>query len=576
MNRTISLEKNTTNNKTNYEIRVMKSKFWSIHSIENSETKAIAMAEEIFTDSKVFSVEVIRNWNRNDGKIVERLVHKRTKNISFKKDDDVRISPIDTQNKPIEICKKPNDFKRPESRTTISRLFKKYIEKEIITPIEIMCNFTEIRKLKFKDNLILNAVHQIVKLRNKAGHKDDEETFNHLNTAIDQLVERAKNIEDVELPNVLEKTLEETQKEIENLGLDEDVDFLTLVSITRALATTRSWTGKLDIALNLKYDQNDLKALSYIDDIVSDILHSPHALKDLLGPASSLENAILMQLDLIQGKAEGNLNAQKDLLNTLNVLFKNKLLPQSKNIIIEHIERELKSPCSIQNGNTLTKIIEKMIDDTEIMENDSLLKAIIDRGARLSNAGGKNASLKGIKEILNYLHPNKKKLKFLLNVHKSESFADISEKLEDVAISTVLTLSDIETFSGYDLTPKEKMQSLTDAYNEIQKSNFSKEIKELISEKLDTAQESYLKNKKIIEKIDDTSLHIRKRAYMLVKFCASGVLINRKSAQLARNRVTNYLKNSHFVDYLVNDIKDQNRKENIIREFYKLLKQNGF
>jgi hypothetical protein len=63
---------------------------------------------------------------------------------------------------------------------------------------------------------------------------------------------------------------------------------------------------------------------------------------------------------------------------------------------------------------------------------------------------------------------------------------------------------------------------------------------------------------------------------MLVQFCSSGVLIEGKSASMARKRVVGYLKQPNFTDKLVDDIKDMTAKEGTIRDFYALLQRSGF
>ena len=87
---------------------------------------------------------------------------------------------------------------------------------------------------------------------------------------------------------------------------------------------------------------------------------------------------------------------------------------------------------------------------------------------------------------------------------------------------------------------------------------------------------AYLIDGRVIEKIDNPKLPLRKRAYMLVKFCSSGVLIEGKSAGQARKRVVGYLKQPGFTDKLVEDIPDPEKKEAALRDFYAVLQRSGF
>ena len=108
------------------------------------------------------------------------------------------------------------------------------------------------------------------------------------------------------------------------------------------------------------------------------------------------------------------------------------------------------------------------------------------------------------------------------------------------------------------------------------KSGLPEELRQKVSARLDKALSDYLVREKVIERIDNPSLHLRKRAYMLVKFCSSGVLIEGESAKMARKRVVGYLKQPNFTDRLVDDIADMAGKETTIRDFYALLQRSGF
>jgi hypothetical protein len=120
------------------------------------------------------------------------------------------------------------------------------------------------------------------------------------------------------------------------------------------------------------------------------------------------------------------------------------------------------------------------------------------------------------------------------------------------------------------------MATVTHMNDLLAASSVPDDIKTEIATKLDDGLADYLVREKVIERIDNPSLHLRKRAYMLVQFCSSGVLIEGKSAAMARKRVVGYLKQPNFTDKLVDDIKDMTTKEGTIRDFYALLQRSGF
>lgn len=205
-----------------------------------------------------------------------------------------------------------------------------------------------------------------------------------------------------------------------------------------------------------------------------------------------------------------------------------------------------------------------------------MVTAIAERGARLRNVGGPRALIDGVAEINGRMGPNCRKMAWLLAVVNSGIVEDFGEEVFDMLMDTVKDMRALRAFCDSEAKPRDKMATVTVMNDALQASNLSDEQKQRIGDKLDEGLADYLVREKVIERIDNPSLHLRKRAYMLVQFCSSGVLIEGKSASMARKRVVGYLKQPNFTDKLVDDIKDMTAKEGTIRDFYALLQRSGF
>jgi len=547
---------------TTFEVMVQRGDRWIIHSTFDVEQEAVTEAEKL-VKTKISAVRVIRNWERGDGRHIEKVLLEK-QGAGEDQDDDVRVTSIDE----APLCETDNDLLQKESRATINRLLRKYFEQEILTPCEVMYNYQNLRKLMFHDTLMPTAVDKVAGLHAKATEGDHIEAMNNLHGAIEQLSARAREVEKVDLPAFEDATISEVRDEIRRLNLAEDTDFLTMVALTRVLSSTRNWVGKLDLALKVKGDEKDEAARKMIDDVIADILGSPVALKELLGGSRSFGEAVTLHIDLALGR------------ELLNPLFGSGLLANSQEAMFDYIVRELKSANSLQRHESdldpLDGILERLITEQGVIYGTPMVTAIAERGARLRNVGGSRSLIEGVAEITRRLIPNFRKLTWLIAVANSGIVEDFADELYDMMRESVSDMRALRAFCEPDAKPRDKMATVKHMNDVLASSNVPDEHKAEIGAKLDDGLAEYLVREKVIERIDNPSLHLRKRAYMLVQFCSSGVLIEGKSAAMARKRVVGYLKQPNFTDKLVDDIKDMTTKEGTIRDFYALLQRSGF
>ncbi|WP_245835318.1 hypothetical protein [Thalassospira mesophila] len=524
---------------------------------------------------KVSAVRIVRDWEREDGRHIEKVLLEK-EGQGDGGDEPVRVTPIED----AALCETDEDLLGVESRSTINRLLRKYFEQEVLTPTEVMYNYKNLRKLMYHDTLLPSAVDRVATIHSRTTEGNHIEAASKLHRAIDTLAARARQVEKYDLPQFEDATIAEVRREIRQLRLAEDTDFLTMVALTRHLSSSRSWIGKLDFALKVKGDPKDNRARAMVDDVVADILGSPVALKDLLGPSRNFGEAVLLHIDLALGKARGNRGAAQDVLDLLNPLFAAGLMPKAQFVLFDYIARELKSPNSLsrseEDANPLVEILDRLLNADGVVFGQPMVEALVERGARVRNVGGSRAFGEGVDEIATNLAPGWRRLAFLADVTKCERAGEIEGELAELTRKTVADMRGLRAFCGMQAKPREKMAMVTRMHENVSRSNFVEDLKHHLSERLDNGLADYLIREKVIERIDNPDLHLRQRAYMLVKFCSSGVLIEGKSATMARKRVVGYLRQPNFTDHLVDDLQDSGEKEGTLRDFYALLQRSGF
>lgn len=491
---------------TTFEVMVQRGDRWIIHSTFDVEKEAFTEAEKL-VKTKISAVRVIRNWERGDGRHVEKVLLEK-EGVGEDQDDDVRVSSIDE----APLCETDNDLLQKESRATINRLLRKYFEQEILTPCEVMYNYQNLRKLMFHDTLMPTAVDKVAGLHAKATEGDHIDAMNNLHGAIEQLAARAREVEKVDLPAFEDATISEVRNEIRRLNLAEDTDFLTMVALTRLLSSTRNWVGKLDLALKVKGDEKDEAARKMVDGVIADILGSPVALKELLGSSRSFGEAVTRHIDLALGRAKGTRGAADDILELLNPLFGSGLLADSQEAMFEYITRELRSANNLKRHESdpdpLDGILDRLITEQGVIYGTPMVEAIAERGARLRNVGGPRALIEGVTEINHRLAPNYRKLTWLIAVANSGIVEDFNDELIDMMRDSVKDMRALRAFCDPASKPRDKMAMVTQMNDMLMASSVAEDQKAEIAGKLDDGLAEYLVREKVIERIDNPSLHL--------------------------------------------------------------------
>ena len=117
--------------RASFEIQSMRDDHWITEEIRDTENAARGIAKTILGKRQCQGVRVIKNWTRADGQVTENVIYTETREAEAPK---ITIVPIEE----APYCRKTAEYYRLESRTTINRLFRKYVEEVYLTPTELI------------------------------------------------------------------------------------------------------------------------------------------------------------------------------------------------------------------------------------------------------------------------------------------------------------------------------------------------------------------------------------------------------------------------------------------------------
>ncbi|RAU23384.1 hypothetical protein CU669_04435 [Paramagnetospirillum kuznetsovii] len=561
--------------RASFEVQVSKDGRWATETIVYKEDEARALAKKLLADKKCEGAKIVRNWLRGDGTMVESEIFCETRTV--KDDGPIRIVPIDSI--PDEKCETPDDFMGDGARNVVNRVFRNYLDKQFLTPTELMHSYKELKRLQEKDSLVPSAVDRVAQLQTKDGEQDAKSRGQEIFKSIDDISARARRVESLKLPK-LDGSFSEMMAKIAAMGESEDRDYLAMVVLSRDLMNVRNWVGKLERLCNLAVADSDPHALEMLDGVIADVLGS-NVVQDVLGWQPGLGAAIIAMFDLAAGKMKVQKSDAGESAEVLNRLFAENKLPVSRAGLLDRAHRQIRSPNPLnrtepeKEGEEFKRLMMRTLTPTGFASGAETAEALTTRFTRLVEQGGSAGRKAAMESLFRTLPDRAFGLIYLCDMlttpYGEEHAATISELLGFVFRSRALA-----EFCDRTLPPKDRMMRATNAHRAAMASQFPAETKTQLAEHIDGILERYLIDEQIVEKLDHHESPLRDRAVRLVQFCAAGVLPEGKAMTRARQRILGLLRMPNFDAHFIDGFTDPMRAQKALRDFHQLLVKAGF
>jgi len=551
---------------TDYEIQVLRDERWVTTAIVGKEDDARGSAKKLFADKTCPGVRVISNWHRSDGGIVEKEIYAERRTI--KDDAPPRVAAIDDA---PPACATIADYYGAQSRSSVNRLLRSYLEKAVITPTELMHSHRELKRLQGADALFPSAVDRIATLQAKAADADARARRDEIFKHVDTMAARARKADTADLPRLGDGGFGTVVRKV---GAGEDGDFLSLVVLARELLQARNWLAKLERLTKLALADDDRHAIALLDGVIADVLGA-NVIQELLGWQPGLAAAICHLFDLAEGRMAVDASEAADIAAALNRLFADGRLPESRACLLDRAHRHIKAanPLYRNEPNKETAAFRQLLDRAALPDGficgPATAEALTLRYARMIEEGGATGRGKAIATLFRMMPDRAYGLIYLGDLAKAalgrEHGADIAKQAE-----TVLDARSLHDLVDRRLPPKDKMRRATIAHGAVAPDGSR------IADHIDTLLERYLIEEKIVEKLDDRTSSLRDRAIRLVNFCAAAVLPEGKALARARERAKELLRQPNFESHFLEGISDGIVAQKALRDFHTLLGKAGF
>jgi hypothetical protein len=559
-----------------FEVQVLKQGRWVTESARPSEEEARALAKKLLGNKACPGARVMRNWQNFDGTMAENVVFEQTQAV---KEGPVRINPIDSA---PPRCIRSRDYFSLESRMTMNRIFRGYMEQVFLTPTELLHNAKELARLRDKDNLLPAAADRVAALQTKDSTElTAKQRRDEIFAAFDQIYAQARRADGLKLPK-FEGPFSALLRKAAVVagGGGEAPEYLAMVMLSRELIGIRNWVGKLSRLCKLAAEESDAGATLLLDTVIADVMGTA-VVQDVLGAQPSLGSAIIAMLDLADGRFDHAISDAGETAALLNGQLAQGRLPGTRNCLIDRALRQLRSPQPLARNNPAKEMEEyqrvliRLLGPGGLLAGPDAAEAMTLRSSRFVEQGGATGRRAAITTTVKVMPDKAHGVMYLAELSKTGFAQDC---LDDIVkeMGFVFSARVIGELTRRTMSPREKLQSATNAFNATKSSALPEEVKSKVAAHIDGVLERYLIDETVIEKLDNPNDPLRDRAVRLVKFAGAGVLPEGRALAMARSRIVKLLRQPNFDAHFVEGIADPVKAQKALRDFHQLLMKAGF
>lgn len=549
----------------NFEVQVCQQGRWLTQDTFPREGEARSLAKSLLSNGAFEGVKILKIRQRGDAES-ETVVFSEMREAVV--NDRIQVVSIEE----ASWCDKLEDCYLPPARATIGRVLRQYLDKQVITPIEMMHSHREMKRIADFDNLMPSAVGRVASIQARettsggppAG--DAKVRSNLIYDWVGKITDAARKVaETPNLPKLETDSFDSCLAKIEKALPVDRVGHASLVVLSQATITTRSWLGKVEQLLTLLESSKHPGAAKAIDPIIADCFASTDAVRDLLGRQLNLAGAMMTLIDLARGAMKVELKGDEEFIGQLNRHFASSgLLPESKEAILEGIRRQLRGRTPMTHGERPQQreayrkvVLHLMGPKGSLLGGGATADAIVLGNARFVEEGGETGRKLAISTIPSIMDAPADKARVILVALQGKIAAEQTETLSRQAMDILRRAQKFTDLVKPEQAPPERLRSVAQLQEAVIASQIIPEPNRTnYIEKLDVLLTGFLNESGIIAKLDDPAASTRLRALRLVQFAASGVVTKGKAKAMLRERINAHVGQSDFQKKFLSDLPD--------------------
>lgn len=432
--------------KVHFEVLAMSDDRWTVYSSSPYKDAAIEQARVLLAAGSVDAVKVTREGGMKED---EDVVFQEEKSGTGKK--PMAIMPV----KEAPECEDLSDFYSFESRRTIGRLLRKYLDENGLLAIELMHSYGHMRSLLRNDEMLTKAVHNIASVQAQASGCKHHELVDRLYGVVEEIADRARDSrdDDKHLALLKEKGLESLIEGITREAGDGEAHFMIRSALAKYLGGAADWEQKLLLLVEQAETEPEDLAMTYLDEIIAEVFDGGQALREVLGYQRNLGEALGTLSALSVGQYEKK-RRPVPVIERLSAIRSRRAMPLSRSVMLDRIETELGGIKPLTGDGkeadqkAFKKLVGQLVNHYALVGKDNMIsEAATSRAKSLFVKEGSYESWeKAIDDMVDLLQTKGAKFTYLIDLSDTgvgeSKQAYIIEKLE-LIVQSLRSVTDL-------------------------------------------------------------------------------------------------------------------------------------
>ncbi len=565
----------------NFEVQVRIGSRWTVQNLTPDKWAAQREAKALLASGQFDAVQVLEQRIRRNGRIAEKVVFEAEG--EGRPEPPVNVVPVDW----APVCETLDDFYAFPSRKTIGRLLRKYLDKHVITPTELLHNITHLRLVQRQESLIGQAVARVATLQSEKTGQNPSERNSRLYWAVDRMVARAQDCNAVRrfVPDLREKRMPAFYQVLAPQVPAHELPFVLRATVAACLSGGSSWVGKLDSLFELvpPGPAFDRDSAVLVDEILAEILDGANGVQEMLGARGNLGRALIALVDLSAGRAT-NASGGTD-LTRLNKIMAANPMPCTREVLFERVARELGStkPLTRDQGEDDSGLFATFMEATvaagpgygRLAGGTPLAEAVTKRGVLMAQRMVQSGAIpQGLEQVLREIPSRVGQLQYLVDLMEAPYGQDI---LPDV-IGAIRHVLDVTRSAAELLPDSDKPLDVLKASGAMQRAFLRAKLpdqwRQRFVERVDMLVCRYVQQERVIATLDPRDQPLNLRTRRLLEICARGILQEGQALEILRDRIRDRLRSPNFVEHYVEGVPAEGR-EQAVRDLHALVQRAG-
>ena len=400
-----------------YEVQISKEGRWTVAELCGSRDEGMKVAETLLAGGKADAVRVLEE---REGRRPKTIFEKAGAGRAEK---PLTIAPIEDS----PVCQTPENFFTFESRLTVARLLRQFLDEYGLTAFELLYDSGRLRQIYRHETLYPQALHRLANIQARKTGEKPAARVDFLHRGMMDLMERARDDGDI----VRFAAILKDQGALAMVGaVDHEFKgdravYLKGGAVAKLLGEDADWNGKVSLlCVELERGPNG-EALSFLDDALAEILDGGQAIQAIFGAQADLGQA-LRNLTLLSHGACQAKGGRNSCLPKLNAVLGKTRLSRSRQTIVGRVERALKGIAPLTKEDpkadreAFVDLVRMLIAPAGFVGGPGLSEALTLRARISLAAGGEDLTPeKAIVEIQKVLPGRAVRLGYLLDLARS-------------------------------------------------------------------------------------------------------------------------------------------------------------